>query len=523
MREPRAPKPAAPEVPRPVRQPVPVHPTAQGPDFSQVRAKPAATLADVQGLPMADLLAALEKLPFELRSDERSGLAVGGPRLVLAMRVVAARGGAWQPFTERHRDELAALPSDQVATIGGYLQAHDIGDLRATIGAVPPRDIGPSWSGRKQEFLVAAADPTNTLSSAQLYQIWLRYWKDEQAAARAAFKPIEDAEAKRDVVGYVDKLHMFKAGRRGILSPAYEAASDRVTAADYYTSDLADVLGWLEAQVDISHRPVTLEQVNRQVVELIKQRAAQEALWSVVLAYAGRPPTQAAAAGVSQSKIAEEGEVRTPEPPKPRPGPRLQGLERDTSQSTYVMPKPGETPADYAEHTTRDWKTLPTPMQESAIRQAPGEMEIARLHQALRDPDGLFAHFLTHGGYEEIMLHQQLRAGKGNDKLGQGEGVRVQRGPFNPQAPAAAKTVYLDFTVPDPPVPGTVTRFLVGDGVMWHLPDGDMLQIQVRRVGYPNGASAEPGGTRGWLLHTTEGATREVTLEELVKLGEKPR
>lgn len=271
--------------------------------------KPEDALTEIQGLPMAGLLAALERLPFTVRSDERAGAAVGGPRLALAMRAVAARGSAWEPFQVLHQQELTGLPLDQVGDIGVYLRAYDVGGVRVAIAAIGAKDIGSNWAGRKQQFLAAAGDPSNTLNSAQMYQIWLRYWKDEQVAARAAYLPIEAAEAKPDVVGYADRLDMFKAGRRGILSPAYEAAADRVTAADYYTSDLPDVLGWLEAQVDVSHNHVTLEQVNRKVPALIKDRAIQEFLLSFLTGFARGPSVQGNQIGLSQRKIISERET----------------------------------------------------------------------------------------------------------------------------------------------------------------------------------------------------------------------
>lgn len=281
-------------------------------------------LAEIQGLPMAKLLPALEMLPFGIRSDEQTGQAVGGPRLVTAMRVVAAGGSAWSPFRTQHDSELAALPPDQVSEIGAYLQAHDVGGLRTTIPAIAAGDIRANWASRKQDFLAAASDPSNTLGSGQLYQIWLRYWMDEQAAARAEFEPLDAAE-KSDLNRYSDKLPKFRAGVRGVFSPGYEAASDRLTAANYFGSYLIGVRDWLETYVDDMHRHVTLEAVNRQAVVLIKAREFRLAILNFVLALAGGPVREAApqpGKGVNTGKDVPPGD-RDPGGHTKEPGQRV--------------------------------------------------------------------------------------------------------------------------------------------------------------------------------------------------------
>lgn len=80
-----------------------------------------AVLAGIQGLPMYDLLPKLAALPNEARSDERAGAAVGGPRLVAAMHVIAAKGKSWSDFVDNHNGELASLPADQIGDMISYL------------------------------------------------------------------------------------------------------------------------------------------------------------------------------------------------------------------------------------------------------------------------------------------------------------------------------------------------------------------------------------------------------------------
>lgn len=263
-------------------------------------------LAEIQGLPMFKLLPTLEALPVGIRSDEQAGRVVGGPRLVTAVRVVAAKGSAWEGFKASHEGELAALPPDQVNDISAYLRAHDVGALRSTIPAIAASDIRANWGSRKQDFLAAANDPSNSLNAAQLYQIWLHYWLDEQAAALAEFQPLENA-AKADMVAYTEKLPKFHAGRRGIFPPDYEAAADRLAAANYYGSYLVGIRDWLETYVDAMHNHVTLGQVNLKAVELIKNRGLHLAVLGFVLLLASLPIPRRIAPKSTEGRLPGEG------------------------------------------------------------------------------------------------------------------------------------------------------------------------------------------------------------------------
>jgi hypothetical protein len=78
-------------------------------------------LDDIQGYPMYSLLPALEKLPSEVRTDEQAGSASGGPRLVAAMRTIAAKGKPWTEFLSSHNADIATLPADQIGDIITYL------------------------------------------------------------------------------------------------------------------------------------------------------------------------------------------------------------------------------------------------------------------------------------------------------------------------------------------------------------------------------------------------------------------
>ena len=95
------------------------------------------------------------------------------------------------------------------------------------------------------------------------------------------------------------------------------------------------------------------------------------------------------------------------------------------------------------------------------------------------------------------MYHQELRSGSGQAGLGHGDGVRAMAGSFSEQAPVTGKTIYIEFKVPNPPVQGFAQPFhMMGDGAMWPLPEGQMLPIEIQRVGFPNGAQAVRGGSK---------------------------
>lgn len=96
--------------------------TAQ-PPLIQRKPENEQALAAIQGHAMFNLLPKLRALAPDVASDEAAGQAVGGPRLVTAMRVVAAAGQGWMPFATAHSGELAALPADQISDIITFLGA----------------------------------------------------------------------------------------------------------------------------------------------------------------------------------------------------------------------------------------------------------------------------------------------------------------------------------------------------------------------------------------------------------------
>jgi hypothetical protein len=80
-----------------------------------------ADLDAIQGLAMYDLLPRLKSLPQEVRTDEETGRASGGPRLLTAMHAVAAAGKPWDEFAASHNAELSGLPPDQIGDVISFL------------------------------------------------------------------------------------------------------------------------------------------------------------------------------------------------------------------------------------------------------------------------------------------------------------------------------------------------------------------------------------------------------------------
>jgi ferredoxin len=78
-------------------------------------------LAKIQGMAMYALLPALKALAQDVRTDEAAGAFVGGPRLVVAMRAVAAQGQGWDAFAPTNASELANLPEDQIGDVIDFI------------------------------------------------------------------------------------------------------------------------------------------------------------------------------------------------------------------------------------------------------------------------------------------------------------------------------------------------------------------------------------------------------------------
>ena len=141
------------------------------------------TLAEIQGLPMYELLPRLTKLPMFVLLDEQAGGFVGGPRLIIAMRASKAKiDHGIVEFLANNKSGIEALPPDQAANIFSFIAEPAAG--RAPSPAVTPapapvQSISTSGLDQKYQTAVQAAD---WRAAAE----WLNGFSREDVQARLA-------------------------------------------------------------------------------------------------------------------------------------------------------------------------------------------------------------------------------------------------------------------------------------------------------------------------------------------------
>jgi hypothetical protein len=144
--------------------------------------------------------------------------------------------------------------------------------LRAEIAAIPFSQVRELWASRRDDFLRVAGDPENRLDGRQMFQIWLRYWMDQEQAAHAALKAIDGETRARDPLGYVDKRWYFDHGKTAIFGPDYERASQRLNTVQYLISEIRAVYDWLDTWVSVAGHRVTFRRVNEKALEIVKAK-----------------------------------------------------------------------------------------------------------------------------------------------------------------------------------------------------------------------------------------------------------
>ncbi|WP_406224140.1 DUF4157 domain-containing protein [Streptomyces canus] len=119
-----------------------------------------ALLAEIQGLPMYDLLPRLAKLAEKVLTDEEAGGLVGGPRLVLAMQTVRAKMQRDLEFLLREKKRVETLPRDQIADIVNFLWGPNVGTSTALVNTDLEMDpiIAPPASVRLPGEAARAGD-----------------------------------------------------------------------------------------------------------------------------------------------------------------------------------------------------------------------------------------------------------------------------------------------------------------------------------------------------------------------------
>jgi hypothetical protein len=179
------------------------------------------------------------------------------------------------------------------------------------------------------------SNPNNSLSPLEMYLIWKGYWQARDAVAQPRREKLEDAIRSKDPVEFVDRMLMFRAGRRDALGPEYEAAAAESDLCSAQLSVLEEMLRWLEAR----HRAgesVTLGQVNERALSTAKSRGifVDIAMTALLFGYpkltvGGRPPVPRSGPPAGKPSVRSGEAVRATgegphaiDPAKPaRPGP----------------------------------------------------------------------------------------------------------------------------------------------------------------------------------------------------------
>lgn len=154
---------------------------------------------------------------------------------------------------------------------------------------------------------------------------------------------------------------------------------------------------------------------------------------------------------------------------------------------------------------------LPPAARNAAITGTIREMLEETVTNLIKNPNTVFNHKLTAGGFREILTTQELLPGSGEAGWGGGDKVRALVGSVS----GTADSPIIEFRTP---MKGQLDRTLWGDGVAWREP----VPIQIVRIILPDGSLAEPLGADRFLLTPVEGMPREITVDELVKLGSTP-
>jgi len=246
-------------------------------------------------------------------------------------------------------------------------------------------------------------------------------------------------------------------------------------------------------------------------------------------ASATSPPKPKAPAAAPAKPPAAKIPVNTPPAKAPVKAPAAASGEaslKNRPAPKRPLPKEGETPEQYYDRTrgtALPLEHLPLPLRNATVAGAAREMQTATIEHLLANPNGIWTHYLTKGGYVKIMRSQALKAGTGQNLLGQGDGVRAVPGPFSDGAGLRSGSIHLDFKVTKPPVPGAPVPFgQMGQGAKWKMTEGTELPIQVVRVSYLDGSHAKHLGGKRWQLTTPSGTVRELELDTLLSLGDRP-
>ncbi len=119
---------------------------------------------------------------------------------------------------------------------------------------------------------VNAAQELTNEPAAAVYQIWLRYWTAELRASQAEMRTLEEVLRRTDP-NYAWNRGLFDDGRRDVFGPEYEEVANAYHTAQCLTSQLDDLLSWLEDWVDVAGHRVTFSEVNAKAREIAEGKA----------------------------------------------------------------------------------------------------------------------------------------------------------------------------------------------------------------------------------------------------------
>ncbi|MFD4601983.1 DUF4157 domain-containing protein [Streptomyces sp. NPDC058464] len=158
-------------------------------------------------------------------------------------------------------------------------------------------------------------NPHNTLTADQMFRIWQRYWNRRLNRAVTREDEVRTRIWSKDNIKYADDMDKFTHGLRSALGSEYEAAADELDACQAITSQMENVLNWLEAR-QVMGEPVTFDQVNAKALESARAQAWFqtwiEPLVMGVLAMGAGPRTGPGLTRVPEVPAAEPITVGTP-------------------------------------------------------------------------------------------------------------------------------------------------------------------------------------------------------------------
>jgi hypothetical protein len=107
----------------------------------------------------------------------------------------------------------------------------------------------------------------------QTYRNWSQGWANEQNDANAEVRALEDKFRNEDAVAFAENKNKFNMGARDALGGEYQAAANRLDAANVVSSVFDKTHDWVRARVDAEGKQVTQQQINEHALALASSNA----------------------------------------------------------------------------------------------------------------------------------------------------------------------------------------------------------------------------------------------------------